>query len=354
MRTLTVDGPPRPHAARQHGKVTLEDVARRAGVSRATVSRVVNSVGPISERTRVLVTAAIKELGYRPDLHARSLAGGKTGVVGALTAGLTSSYLTTIVEHFDAALASYGLDLMLCSTQFRGPEADYVHRITRGVVDGLLIVCPTALGSYIEDLQRRQFPHVLVDVDVEATGGGSTAIGFDNEGGVTAAVQHLLALGHRRFGFVTGDLASPAARERLDAYTRVLQAAGVPPANSLVVEGDWSERSGYAAGKALFSAATRPTAIVVSNDLEGLGVLRAARDCDVTVPADVSIVGWDDIPEAASVHPRLTTVRQPLSEIGRAAARLLHEQITRPGTVTSGTRLGAQLVVRETTAPAPA
>lgn len=332
--------------------MTLEDVARRAGVSRATVSRVVNGVGPIAERTRVVVTAAINELGYRPDMHARSLAGGKTGVVGALTEGLGSSYLNMIVKHFDAALASYGLELMLCSTRFRGPEADYVARITNGIVDGLLIVCPTALGSYIEDLQRRQFPHVLVDVEDDT--GRSIAVGFDNEGGITTAVQHLLSLGHRRFGFVTGKLQSAAARERLDAYTRVLQAAGVPAADSLVVEGDWTEQSGNAAGTRLLSSPSRPTAIVVSNDLEGLGVLRAARDLGVDVPAELSIVGCDDIPEAASVHPSLTTVRQPLSEIGRNAARLLHQQITRPGTVATGTRIGAQLVVRETTAPAPA
>lgn len=348
---MTVRGPAGPAAPRSQGKVTLEDVARRAGVSRATVSRVVNGVGPISERTRVVVTAAINELGYHPDMHARSLAGGKTGVVGALTEGLGSSYLNMIVKHFDAALASYGLELMLCSTRFRGPEADYVARITTGVVDGLLIVCPTALGSYIEDLQRRQFPHVLVDVDDET--GRSTAIGFDNEGGITAAVQHLLSLGHRRFGFVTGNLRSAAARERLDAYTRVLHAAGVPAADSLVVEGDWSEQSGHAAGMRLLASPSRPTAIVVSNDLEGFGVLRAARESGVDVPSEVSIVGCDDIPEAASVHPSLTTVRQPLSEIGRHAARLLHEQITRPGTTATGTRIGAQLVVRESTAPAP-
>jgi LacI family transcriptional regulator len=192
---------------------------------------------------------------------------------------------------------------------------------------------------------------VLVDVDDDT--GRSTAIGFDNEGGITAAVQHLLSLGHRRFGFVTGNLRSAAARERLDAYTRVLQAAGVAAADSLVVEGDWSEQSGHAAGMRLLASPSRPTAIVVSNDLEGFGVMRAARQCGVDVPAEVSIVGCDDIPEAASVHPSLTTVRQPLSEIGRHAARLLHEQITRPGTTATGTRIGAQLVVRESTAPAP-
>lgn len=122
----------------------------------------------------------------------------------------------------------------------------------------------------------------------------------------------------------------------------------MPAADSLVVEGDWSEQSGHAAGMRLLASPSRSTAIVVSNDLEGFGVLRAARESGVDVPSEVSIVGCDDIPEAASVHPSLTTVRQPLSEIGRRAARLLHEQITRPGT-----RIGAQLVVRESTAPAP-
>jgi LacI family transcriptional regulator len=313
---------------------------------------VVTGVGRVSDRTRAHVEDAIAEIGYRPDVHARSLAGGPTGVVGVLTEGLCSSYITEILRHFDAALAVHGLQLMLCSTRHRGPVAQYVADISSGVVDGLLILCSTGLASYLDDLQQRRFPHVLIDVEDDP--GVSPVISFDNEGGISAAVHHLLWLGHRRFGFVTGDLRSAAARERLDAFMRTLQAAGTAAADHLVVEGDWCEQSGYTAGIRLLSSPRRPTAIVVSNDLEGLGVLRAARERGIEVPADLSIVGCDDVPEATAVHPSLTTVRQPLSEIGRAAARLLHEQITRPGTTTHGTRVGAQLVVRETTAAAPA
>lgn len=194
-------------------KATLEDVAREAGVSRATVSRVVTGVGRVSGATRLRVEAAIAAVGYRPDVHARSLAGGPSGVVGALTEGFGSSYVTEIVRHFDAALAAYDLQLMLCSTRFRGPEASYVAHISSGLVDGLLILCPTSPGSYLGDLQRRGFPHVLVDVEDQP--GGSAAIAFDNGGGIAAAVHHLLSLGHRRFGFVTGNLRFSAARERL-------------------------------------------------------------------------------------------------------------------------------------------
>jgi LacI family transcriptional regulator len=350
---VAVGGPtwgPTPSPVRR--KVTIEDVAAAAGVSRATVSRVITDSGRVSADTRAHVIAVIAQLGYRPDTRARSLAGGPSGVVGLLTQGLCSSYITQIVHHFDAALAGHGLQLMVCSTQHRGPEATYVSHLSSGLVDGFLILCPTGLSSYLGDLQRRRFPHVLVDVERDTS--ASAAVTFDNEGGITTAVQHLLSLGHRRFGFVTGDLGSADARERLDAFHRSLSASGVPSADRVVIEGDWCEPSGYDAGLALLSLPVRPTAVVVSNDLESLGVLRAARVRGVQVPTEVSVVGCDDIPEAAQVHPSLTTVRQPLPEIGRAAARLLHEQITGSGTVTPVRRLGGELVVRETTASAPA
>jgi LacI family transcriptional regulator len=337
-------------AAGSKRRVTLEDVARHAGVSRATVSRVVTGVGRVSDRTRAQVEQVIVEIGYRPDIHARSLAGGPTGVVGVLVDCLASSYVTQILHHFDAALAVNDLQLMLCSTSHRGSLAEYVSHLTSGVVDGLLILIPAEAAPFLGDLQQRRFPHVLVDVDDP---GVSPAITFDNEGGISAAIHHLLSLGHRRFGFVTGDLRSAAARERHDAFMRTLQVAGTAAADQMVAEGDWSEQSGYAAGIRLLSSPQPPTAIVVSNDLEGLGMLRAARERGVPVPADLSIVGCDDIPEAAAVHPSLTTVRQPLSEIGRVAAMLLHEQIVGPGSASRGTQLSAQLVVRETTAAVP-
>lgn len=335
----------------RRGRLTIEDVAAAAGVSRATVSRVTTGVGRVAADTRAHVHAVITELGYQPDTRARSLAGGPSGVVGLLTAGLCSSYVTEIMRHFDAALATYGLQLMVCTTRHRGPEATYVWHLAGRLVDGFLIVCPTGLGSYLGDLQRRRFPHVLVDVDPGIR--ASAAVTFDNSSGMTVAIEHLRSLGHRRFGFVTGDLRSADARERLDAFHRALSVSGIPSDDRVVTTGDWCEPSGYAAGLALLSLPVRPTAVVVSNDLEGLGVLRAARDRGVRVPTELSIVGCDDIPEAAVTRPGLTTVRQPLSGIGRTAARLLHEQITAPGTATPVRRLGGELVVRETTAPVP-
>jgi LacI family transcriptional regulator len=325
--------------------VTIIDVAREAGVSYATVSRVINNEEYVKPATRERVTAVLKRLGYVGNRQARSLRGGRTHTVGLLVRGLDTGYIGEIVRGIDRELREYHYDLMLYTTHWRKyEEAAYVETLTRGMVDGLLLVLPRTPENYLEWLRTRHFPYVLIDHQgIDNTG---PAVGATNTLGGYDATHYLLKLGHRRIGFITGDLKLGCAHDRLQGYQTALQEYGIAFDAQLVVEGDFLQPSGYAGATALVQCQPRPTAIVTSNDVMAFGVMEAVRDHGLRIPEDISIVGFDDIPQAASVHPPLTTIRQPLEEMGRAAARLLFEIIenkAQPGKLIA---LPTQLVIR--------
>jgi LacI family transcriptional regulator len=220
------------------------------------------------------------------------------------------------------------------------------------MVDGLMIILPRGLPDYVGQLRADSFPFVLIDYDAEAP--GCNVINAANRDGTRAAIRYLLDLGHRRIGFITGTLATGSAQERLRAYREVLMSAGIPRDPSLIVEGDFLEPRGRTAAHELLGRPDPPTAIFASSDAAAFGVLRAARERDLEVPRDLSVIGFDDIPEAGWAAPALTTVRQPLREMGRAAARRLMELMPEPGTPPQRVVLDTELIVRGSTGPAKA
>jgi len=228
-------------------------------------------------------------------------------------------------------------------------EATYVSAITRGMADGLLLVLPRNPEAYLESLRQRRFPYVLVDHQgIDETG---PAVGATNFQGAYDATQHLLSLGHRRIGFITGQMEMGCARDRLAGYRAALLATGIPPDPQWVREGDFFQPDGFAGAQALLALPQPPSAIFASNDVSAFGVMEAVRDAGKRLPDDMSIVGFDDIPQAAQVNPTLTTVRQPLEQMGRTAARMLLEIIGNEARPTARVELPTELIVRASTRP---
>jgi len=326
------------------------DVAKAAGVSYSTVSRVFSGYEFVNEDTREKVVEAANKLGYVVNLQARSLAGGRSNIIGLLAPGLDNGYITEIVSGIDQELAQHGLDLMLYTThRYPGKEAFYVKTIANGLVDGLILLVPLITANYLQALPRQDFPYVLIDQTNNAP--NSATVDATNWQGAYDATSYLIKLGHRRIGFITGHLELSSGTERLDGYRAALQHHRLPIEEQLTVVGDYQTGGGYLAAQRLLDLPERPTAIFASNDLEAIGAINAVRERGLSIPADLSIIGFDDIPQASLVYPRLTTVRQPLVQIGQVAVRLLLERIESTEKDARRVTLSTELVIRESCAP---
>jgi LacI family transcriptional regulator, galactose operon repressor len=344
--------PPTGDGVARPARATIFDVARSAGVSDATVSRVVNGRINVRDETRRKVERAMHDLGYVAHVSARALARGRTQVIGLLAHEVDTAFFSAVIGGVDEQVSADGYDFLLCTTHARREkEAQYVRRLSHGMVDGLLIVLPHGLPDYVEQLRAEEFPFVLIDYDAEAP--GCTVVNATNRSGARVAIRHLLDLGHRRIGFITGRPNVGATMERLAGYREAMAEAGLAVSDQDIVPGTFMEPGGYAAAMTLLCRPTPPTAIFASNDAAAIGVLRAARELGVSVPGDLSLVGFDDIPEASYVTPTLTTVRQPLREMGRIAARHLMTTLDDPRQLPTRLVLETELVVRESTAPPP-
>jgi LacI family transcriptional regulator len=329
--------------------VTIFDVAKEAGVSYSTVSRVVNNFQYVKPETRERVQAAMDKLGYVANLKARSLAGGRSQVLGLLLYDFESSYQVEIVRGIDAEISALGYDLMMYTTHHRRQkESTLVAKLTQGLVDGLLIVLPSNLEAYLEDLDSRHFPYVLIDH--AGTGISSNTVKAKNWEGSLEATAYLAGLGHRRIGFVQGVMTVDSAKERLAGYEAALTRHGLAVDMALIRPGDFAWQSGYEAAKSFLSLAQPPTAVIASSDVCAFGVMEGLLAQGLRVPEDVSVIGFDDIPEAITVRPSLTTVRQDLRQMGRIATRVLVDCVDDPTRPTEKIELPMVLIPRESTA----
>jgi DNA-binding LacI/PurR family transcriptional regulator len=346
-------------------RATLQTIADQVGVSRSTVSNAYNRPDQLAPELRARILAVADDLGYPgPDPAARRLRSGHSGVIGLLfTEALSYAFRDPAAVVFLRELAreaeAAGTALLLIPSP---PGADAAGAVRDAVVDGLCVYSMADGQPSVQAALDRRLPIVIVEEPVVA---GHAFIGIDDRGGTRAAAEHVLALGHRRIAVVvdrlipdgrTGavDAAREAAatfhigRERLAGYREALEAAGIAWAGVPVQEQPNELDDGVTAGHALLVADTRPTAILAATDQLALGVLRAARELGLHVPGDLTIVGFDDVPEAATSDPPLTTVRQPLQEKGREAARLLAE--LQAGGPPRRVLLPVELVVRGTSA----
>jgi LacI family transcriptional regulator len=328
-------------------RVTIIDVAHEASVSFATVSRVINGKGYVSATTRERVLQAMTRTGYVVNRQARALAGGRRQVIGLLVPDLDTSYVGEILRGIDEELAANNYDLMLYTTHRRKTrESIFAASLTHGMTDGLLMILPMDPETYLASIRQRGFPFVLIDhsgVDDQGP-----AVGATNWQGAYDATTYLIELGHQRIGFITGRQSMRCARERLVGYRDALTAAGLPCDDALVREGDFHAPLAYEGTLAMLQLDRPPTAIFASNDLSAFGVMDAARDAGLRIPEHISVIGFDDIPGAMMTNPPLTTVRQPLREMGKQATRLLLQYIENPDLGSERIDLPTELVIRAT------
>ncbi|HYO87020.1 MAG TPA: LacI family DNA-binding transcriptional regulator [Candidatus Limnocylindrales bacterium] len=332
--------------------ITIVDVARAAGVSYSTVSRVLNGYEFVKESTREKVLASAEQLGYVANMSARSLAGGHSQIIGVVVPGLDNGYIGEIVRGIDEELARVNYDLMMYTTHRQlGRESRYVSAMANGLADGLLLVAPLVPAEILRALPQHDFPHVLIDQS-EPTN-TSSVVDATNWQGAYDGTRYLIELGHRRIGHITGTPEIASAGQRIDGYRAALLDHGLPFDERLLVEGNFYQDGGFHGAAALLELPERPTAIFAANDLSALGAIDAIRARGLRIPEDISLLGFDDIPHAQIAYPKLTTVRQPLAQMGRVAARLLLDQIQQPERPPRRVTLATELVIRDSCALAP-
>jgi DNA-binding LacI/PurR family transcriptional regulator len=329
----------RPRAA------VMSDVARLAGVSHQTVSRVINDSSHVRAETRQKVLAAMRELGYRPNPVARALVTGRSNTLGVVSFDTTLYGPASTLFGIERAAHEAGYFIMVASLTAlnRDSLAEAIERLTLQGVDGILVIAP-----YLEAAQAlRHAPGVIPLVAVEAGPDERVPLAsIDQVAGARSATQHLLDLGHETVWHIAGPTDFLESRQREEGWRATLLASGAEPPPPLV--GDWSARAGYELGRRL-STDPAVTAIFVANDQMALGVLRAMHEAGRSIPGDLSVVGFDDIPESPYFTPPLTTIRQDFNEMGSRGVHLLLRMMEAGEPVPSGPAVVPELVVRAST-----
>jgi DNA-binding LacI/PurR family transcriptional regulator len=330
-------------------RITIRDVAARAGVSHQTVSRVINNSDRVQEKTRKKVEAAIEELGYQPNAIARYMAKGRTKTLACFSPNLTDYTYARIIEGAEFEARQAGYFLMTASA----PNTDTFSTLVEQLVasrrtEGLLMINP-----YVDD-RYNQLPQDSPVVYVGAQSSKSMidamdSVYLDDEEAGRLATQHLVGLGHKDIALITGPMVEDCSIDRLAGYETVLHRAGIEFVPALVKEGDWSASTGYDAVNDLLAGEVNFSAIFAQNDRMAVGAIKALREAGRRIPEDVSVVGFDDMPLASYYDTPLTTIRQDTFRMGREAAKLLIRAIETPEKQRRHLCMPVELVLRKST-----
>ena len=327
---------------------TIRDVAERANVSVASVSRVLTGAGPVTEATRKKVMEAVEALQYVPHSGARSLSTSKTQTIGVILPDLYGEFFSELIRGMDVGARALGYHLIVSSSHDDAEEASAAIRSMRGRADGLIVLSPHLDAANLATSLAGRLPVLLMN---GGAGAGRPSIVVDNHGGAVQAVEHLIAAGRRRIAHISGPTGNLEAEARLAGYLEAMARADLP---TTVVEGAFDQASGHRAAAELANAAERPDAIFAGNDMMAVGALLALQDAGLAVPDDVAIVGFDDVPMAALMRPGLTTLGIRIAETGRGAlerlVRIIDAAPDTPADVACET-VRPQLVVRPSSLP---
>lgn len=330
----------------------IREIARRARVSTATVSRAINRIPTVDPQLSKRVWKVVDELGYYPNTQARALVSGRSRIFGLIVSEITNPFFPEIVQTFENLAVESNYEILLTSTVHDPKRMELsVRRMIERRVEGVAILTFGMEDTLLEHLRFRKVPLVFVDVGPDTP--HVTNIRIDYQNGIRQAVQHLAALRHTRIAFITGPLHLKSALARKSAFVQSMAEIGLPA--NLIIEGDHTLEGGMGALTKLLALNGHPTAILCSNDMTAIGVIREAFDHDINIPADLSVIGFDDIRLAQFTTPPLTTVQMSQAELAKLAFRALMNKVSQvsPNHRMSEYRLITNLILRRSTALAP-
>lgn len=351
--------PPRPETvsssiAEVRLRMNIEEVARKAKVSVATVSRTINGLSTVRPRTAERVRLAIEELGFHPDINARALQSGRSRIYGLIISDITNPFFPELVKAFEDLAIAHQLDVLIGNTDYN-PERmkTCVNRMLQRKVDGVAIMASEMDQNLLDDFSSRGIP--LVVMDLGKVGPKVSNIGVDYQVGMSEAVCHLVELGHQEIGFITGPLKLASAGIRYRSFLAARKHYKLKSDLRCIAKSDYSISGGYKALHQLVAACPQMSAVICSNDLSAIGVMQAAYEAGLRIPTDISVIGFDDIQLSAFAHPGLTTVRVPRRELASTAFMSLLRLGTSGETSLMGEQhtIHTRLVCRHSTA-APA
>lgn len=331
----------------------IREIAKRAKVSTATVSRALNRVPTVDPQLAKRVWKIADELGYYPNRQARALVSGRTRIFGLIVSEITNPFFPEIVQSFEDMAVEHGYELLLTSTIHDPKRMEMsVRRMIERRVEGVAILTFGMEESLLKDLRFRKVPLVFVDVGPDVPRVATIRINYQQ--GLRQAVQHIAALRHTRIAFISGPSNLKSAMSRRAAFVESMQEIGMEVPAQLLVEGDHTMEGGMSALTKLLNLREPPTAILCSNDMTAIGVMRRAYECGISVPQDLSVVGFDDIRLAQFTIPALTTVRMSQSELAKIAFQALLNEVEKNGS-THGVQyeMPTDLVLRKSTTLAP-
>ncbi|HEX5283365.1 MAG TPA: LacI family DNA-binding transcriptional regulator [Bryocella sp.] len=332
--------------------MNITAVAKRAGVSTATVSRVMNGTANVSPDTAGRVREAVEALNFYPDINARALGSGRSGLYGLIISDITNPYFPELVKAFEDIAVEHGQDVLIANTDYDPKRMEMcVIRMLQRRVDGVAIMTSEMEDRLIRTLGQRQIPMIFMDT---ADGGrGVNTVNVDYTGGITEAMQYLFRLGHRDVAFISGPLTLNSARARADAFQAALREHGMKIRPEWLQEGDHRVEGGHHAMKRILDSGSPPTAVLGSNDLTSIGAMGAIHERGLDIPGDISVVGFDDIELSSYTLPALTTLHVPRRELASTAFRaLFRDTAAARGDLKREHVIKTKLVVRGSTGPA--
>ena len=338
------------HPRLSKASMDIREIAKRARVSTATVSRTINRVPTVNAQLAKRVWSVIEELGYYPNTQARALVSGRSRIFGLIVSEMTNPFFPEIMQVFETIAVQHQYEILLTSTGNDPKRMESsVRRMIERRVEGVAIMTFGMEELLLEDLKSRQVPLVFVDVGPPRPRVSNIRIDYLH--GIRQAVQHLAALRHEKIAFITGPLRLKSAIARQQAFLRSMQEIGLESDPALIVEGDHTMEGGMAACTRLLAGPVRPTAVLCSNDMTAIGVMRESHDAGISIPRDLSVIGFDDIRLAQFVLPPLTSVQMSQSELARLAFNALLAEVGRETPAPNGTEyvLKTNLVLREST-----
>lgn len=330
----------------------IRSVAAKANVSIATVSRTINRVPTVDAKLAKRVWSAIHELGYVPNTQARALGSGRSGMLGLVVSEITNPFFPELIQGFEDVAIENGFELLINSTNYDPKRMEVcIRRLLERKAEGVAILTFGIEQPLFEQLAERNIPLVFIDTGPDRS--GVSVLKVDYAHGIRQGVQHLAALGHRKIGFITGPMRLHSARSRSEAFIHALDECGIAARPEWQVEGDHTLEGGIRSMEKILECASRPSAVMCSNDMTAIGVLHKAFRVGLRVPADLSVIGFDDIQMAKVTIPPLTSIHMSRVELAKAAVKALRAHIVEGGNPQREYKIDTHLVVRESTAYPP-